>query len=284
MKIFVDFLGFDSSYRQEIIVDENTFNVSEISLEDFKPKFSDITFQCKKSDIFKFYQRSENNIYSLQKSVTSSTTTFYIDDDSIANDTLLWIGNERIRIIQKNLDGTYGVERGYNNSIAVSHFYDESVFDKTGVVLLSEKKITIQNTIIRFVRTNNVKQNEEILGYFSIDEIISRNNKTVEITAKPIFDLFSDKILIKFSTNQTLTNSFSFKHFFNLIQTSKEIYSNEFLRLFMLSENIDNAFECFVEFESNSSEYATIDFRKIFEIYLNLNFKYLSKIYCRTLS
>lgn len=273
MRFFVNFLGYSESEGgiQEIYPEENNFGVGEISLEDFKPKFSNFSFKCKKSSIFDFYRRADNAIYSLQKSVKSYETTFYINNPDIIDNTLLWIGNERIRIIQKNLDGTYGVERAYNNSISVSHFFDERIFDAVGVTLLSEKRLTPTGLICRFYRTDNMIKNEITMGYGFIESIKQVKNGYVEIDTKPLYEKIIDGTLLKFQAGDTTNNMIPFSRFLAYINSSSEIYSNEFLKLFVLSNQIDTSFEFKVDFKYNSNEYCSADLKKIFETFLNIN-------------
>lgn len=233
MKFYVDILGFEENIRTiEIYPTSNTWDLGVIDLYTLENSYNDIKFQCRYDErLFVYYPASNNEAWTLK------TNLFYNDVECELNSStpleindLLWIENERIRISNVLATNYYEIERGYNDSIAVNHFYttDSDQIHSIPIISATLKRLSPLGLICKFYRTNNIGGELTVLGFGQISSISLSNNKLLDVTCKQLYKMLDKTYLF---TNNDTEEYLRLYNFITYVNTDEHPVSNEFLRL-----------------------------------------------------
>ena len=157
MKKFVHFLGYSESEGgiQEVFESSN-FDLGEIDLETMERDFDGFDFMLPELTILKYFPVVDNAPYLLKTELPylpSGTSLSDVVIESVlgpqlqVND-LLWIENERIKILAVNGTDNYNIQRGSNQSLAPQRLYNPS-YSELSSTYVTKQRIMPNGLIVK---------------------------------------------------------------------------------------------------------------------------------------
>lgn len=180
MRKYVHFLGYsDSEGGIQEIFESSNFDLGEIDLETMERNFDGFDFVLPEISILKYFPIFDNAPYQLKSNITKNDIDmFLVGSSALSVNDLLWIENERIKILQVLSTDYYRVERGVNNSIPIKRLYSEFI-PEIQTTICQKQRIMPVGLIVKVYDGNNLT-----LAYGQIDTVEIMTNGAFRVVCK----------------------------------------------------------------------------------------------------
>ncbi len=194
MRKYIHFLGYSASEGgvQEIF-ESSDFDLGEIDLVTMERDFDGFEFLLPELSILKYFPIFDNAPYNLRTDITSNDIDMKIVGlTALSVDDLLWIENERVKILSVLGTDYYRVERGINGSIPIARLYSEFIPEIQTTICQIQRIMPI-GLIVKVYDNNNFT-----LAYGQVETVEILTNGAYRVGCKNLLSQLENSFVSKY--------------------------------------------------------------------------------------
>lgn len=194
MRKYVHFLGYsDSEGGIQEIFESSNFDLGEIDLETMERNFDGFDFVLPELSILKYFPIFDNAPYVLKTNITKNDRNMMlVGATALSVNDLVWIENERIKILEVLGTDYYRVKRGVNNSIPIKRLYSEFI-PEIQTTICQKQRIMPIGLIVKVYDSKNLT-----LAYGQVETVEILTNGAFRVVCKNLLSQLENSFVSNF--------------------------------------------------------------------------------------